>query len=70
MPVVAEIFTREYNAKPETIEMMTTRPPTRPMPLSLLMGDIEKSINLNKEEKSLRLARGEFGRVEPALTAK
>jgi thioredoxin reductase/bacterioferritin-associated ferredoxin len=44
MPVVAAILTREYGAKPETIEMMTTRPPARPIPLSLLMGDMEKSI--------------------------
>jgi len=39
MPVVAAILTREFGAKPETIKMMTTRPPARPVPLSLLMGD-------------------------------
>jgi NADPH-dependent 2,4-dienoyl-CoA reductase/sulfur reductase-like enzyme len=39
MPAVAAILTREYGAKPETIEMMTARPPSRPIPLSLLMGD-------------------------------
>jgi thioredoxin reductase/bacterioferritin-associated ferredoxin len=43
MPVVAAILTREYGAKPETIEMMTARPPSRPIPLSLLMGDVERS---------------------------
>jgi hypothetical protein len=40
MPVVAAILTREYNAMPETIEMMTARPPFRPVPLSLLMGGV------------------------------
>jgi thioredoxin reductase/bacterioferritin-associated ferredoxin len=44
MPVVAAILTREYGAQPETIEMMTTRPPARPIPLSLLMGDVEGNI--------------------------
>ena len=39
MPVVAAILAREYGAKPEAIEMMTTRPPARPVPLSLLMGE-------------------------------
>jgi NADPH-dependent 2,4-dienoyl-CoA reductase/sulfur reductase-like enzyme len=38
-PVVAAILTREYGAKPETVEMMTARPPSRPIPLSLLMGE-------------------------------
>jgi NADPH-dependent 2,4-dienoyl-CoA reductase/sulfur reductase-like enzyme len=40
MPVVAAILTREYDAKPENIEMMTARPPFRPIPLSLLMGGV------------------------------
>jgi bacterioferritin-associated ferredoxin len=42
MPVVATILTREYGAKPETVEMMTARPPARPIPLSLLMGEFKK----------------------------
>jgi hypothetical protein len=44
MPVVATILTREYGAKPETVEMMTARPPARPIPMSLLMGDMEGNI--------------------------
>jgi thioredoxin reductase/bacterioferritin-associated ferredoxin len=43
-PVIAAMLVREYGAKPETIEMMTARPPARPIPLSLLMGDIEKIV--------------------------
>jgi len=40
MPVVAAILAREFGAKPEAIKMMTARPPARPVPLSLLMGEL------------------------------
>ena len=40
-PVVAAILAREFGVRPETIKMMTTRPPARPIPLSLLMVDVE-----------------------------
>ena len=36
-PTIAAILAREFGVKPETIKMMTTRPPARPIPLSLLM---------------------------------
>jgi NADPH-dependent 2,4-dienoyl-CoA reductase/sulfur reductase-like enzyme len=40
-PVLAAILVREFGAKPEEIKMMTTRPPARPIPLSLLTVDME-----------------------------
>lgn len=43
-PVVAAMLAREFGAKPEDIELMTTRPPARPIPLSLLMGDVKGNI--------------------------
>jgi thioredoxin reductase/bacterioferritin-associated ferredoxin len=56
MPVVAAILMREFGAKPEAIRMMTTRPPARPVPLSLLMGEFNKKMNIEhriiKEEET------------------
>jgi thioredoxin reductase/bacterioferritin-associated ferredoxin len=43
-PVIAAILVREFGNQPESIRMMTTRPPARPIPLSLLMGDIKAGI--------------------------
>jgi thioredoxin reductase/bacterioferritin-associated ferredoxin len=37
-PVITAMLVREYGIQPEAIRMMTTRPPARPVPLSLLMG--------------------------------
>jgi NAD(P)H-nitrite reductase large subunit len=36
-PTIAAILVREFGVKPETIKMMTTRPPARPIPLALLL---------------------------------
>jgi NADPH-dependent 2,4-dienoyl-CoA reductase/sulfur reductase-like enzyme len=36
-PTIAAILAREFGVKPETIKMMTTRPPARPIPLALLL---------------------------------
>ena len=36
-PVIAAMLVREFGIQPEAIPMMTTRPPARPVPLSLLM---------------------------------
>ena len=36
-PVIAAMLAREFGVNPGTIKMMTTRPPARPIPLSLLM---------------------------------
>jgi NADPH-dependent 2,4-dienoyl-CoA reductase/sulfur reductase-like enzyme len=36
-PAIAAMLTREFGADPEKIKMVTTRPPARPIPLSLLM---------------------------------
>jgi hypothetical protein len=35
------MLAREYGVKPDAIQMMTTRPPARPIPLNLLMPDKE-----------------------------
>jgi NAD(P)H-nitrite reductase large subunit len=40
-PAVAAMLAREFGADPAQIEMVTTRPPARPIPLSLLMGDAQ-----------------------------
>ena len=40
-PVIAAILTREFGVEPDAIQMMTTRPPARPIPLNLLMLDKE-----------------------------
>jgi thioredoxin reductase/bacterioferritin-associated ferredoxin len=36
-PTIAAMLAREFGVEPETITMMTTRPPARPIPLSLLL---------------------------------
>jgi bacterioferritin-associated ferredoxin len=41
MPTIAAMLAREFDARPEDIPMMTTRPPARPIPLSLLMVETE-----------------------------
>jgi thioredoxin reductase/bacterioferritin-associated ferredoxin len=41
LPTIAAMLAREFGARPEDIPMMTTRPPARPIPLSLLMVDME-----------------------------
>jgi bacterioferritin-associated ferredoxin len=41
LPTIAAMLAREFDAQPEEIPMMTTRPPARPVPLSLLMVDME-----------------------------
>jgi NADPH-dependent 2,4-dienoyl-CoA reductase/sulfur reductase-like enzyme len=38
-PSIAAMLTREFGADPAEIKMVTTRPPARPIPLSLLMVD-------------------------------
>jgi bacterioferritin-associated ferredoxin len=40
-PAIAAILAREFDADPTEIKMATTRPPARPIPLSLLMVDLE-----------------------------
>ena len=41
LPTIAAMLAREFDARPEEIPMMTTRPPARPIPLNLLMVDME-----------------------------
>jgi bacterioferritin-associated ferredoxin len=43
LPTIAVMLAREFDARPEEIPMMTTRPPARPIPLHLLMVDMEIS---------------------------
>jgi NADPH-dependent 2,4-dienoyl-CoA reductase/sulfur reductase-like enzyme len=40
-PAIAAILAREFDADPASIQMQTTRPPARPIPLNLLMGELE-----------------------------
>jgi thioredoxin reductase/bacterioferritin-associated ferredoxin len=40
-PAIAAILAREFDADPAKIKMVTTRPPARPIPLNLLMVDVE-----------------------------
>jgi NADPH-dependent 2,4-dienoyl-CoA reductase/sulfur reductase-like enzyme len=40
-PAIAAILAREFDADPAGIEMQTTRPPARPIPLNLLMVDLD-----------------------------
>jgi thioredoxin reductase/bacterioferritin-associated ferredoxin len=40
-PVITAMLVREYGVEPDAIQMMTTRPPARPIPLNLLMPDKE-----------------------------
>ena len=41
-PTIAAILAREFETDPSKIEMVTTRPPARPIPLNLLMVDLEE----------------------------
>ena len=41
-PTISAMLDREYGADQAAINMLTTRPPARPIPLSLLMMDLEK----------------------------
>jgi len=41
LPTIVAMLAREFDARPEDIPMMTTRPPARPIPLSLLMVDVK-----------------------------
>ena len=41
-PAIAAILAREFETAPSKIEMVTTRPPARPIPLNLLMVDLDK----------------------------
>ncbi len=41
LPTVVAMLTRECDVHPEEIPMMTIRPPARPIPLSLLMANVE-----------------------------
>jgi NADPH-dependent 2,4-dienoyl-CoA reductase/sulfur reductase-like enzyme len=43
-PAIAAILVREFEADPAGIKMVTTRPPARPIPLNLLMVDLEENI--------------------------
>jgi hydrogen cyanide synthase HcnB len=40
-PTIAALLVREFDADPAAIRMVTTRPPARPIPLNLLMVDLE-----------------------------
>jgi NADPH-dependent 2,4-dienoyl-CoA reductase/sulfur reductase-like enzyme len=42
-PAISAILAREFDADPAGIEMMTTRPPARPIPLNLLAVDVDES---------------------------
>ena len=44
LPTIAAMLAREFGARPEDIPMMTTRPPARPIPLSLLMVEPETGV--------------------------
>ena len=39
LPTIVAMLAREFDANPEQIPLMTTRPPARPIPLNLLMVD-------------------------------
>jgi len=41
LPTIAVMLAREFGVHPQEIPMMTTRPPARPIPLNLLMVDME-----------------------------
>ena len=42
LPTIAMILFREFGMKPEEINVLTTRPPAKPIPMNLLMVDLEK----------------------------
>jgi len=48
-PTIAAMLVREFGAKPEEIAMMTTRPPARPIPLNLLMVDLDGSLQTSNK---------------------
>jgi NAD(P)H-nitrite reductase large subunit len=41
LPAIVAMLDREFGADPAQIMMMTARPPARPVPLNLLMFDLE-----------------------------
>jgi NAD(P)H-nitrite reductase large subunit len=41
-PAIAAMLAREFGADPAAVKMVTTRPPARPIPLNLLMADLEE----------------------------
>ena len=41
LPTITAMLAREFGASQEEIRMMTTRPPARPIPLSLLTVDMD-----------------------------
>jgi NADPH-dependent 2,4-dienoyl-CoA reductase/sulfur reductase-like enzyme len=43
-PSIAAMLAREFDADPAGIKMVTTRPPARPIPLNLLMVDMENDL--------------------------
>jgi NADPH-dependent 2,4-dienoyl-CoA reductase/sulfur reductase-like enzyme len=43
LPAITAILAREFDANPAEVKVMTTRPPARPIPLNLLMVDLEKN---------------------------
>jgi NADPH-dependent 2,4-dienoyl-CoA reductase/sulfur reductase-like enzyme len=42
-PAIAAILAREFDADPAELKMVTTRPPARPIPLNLLMVELEEN---------------------------
>ena len=42
-PAISVILTREFDADPASIKMMTTRPPARPIPLNLMIVDLDEN---------------------------
>ena len=40
-PAIVAMLAREFDADPAELKMQTIRPPARPIPLSLLMADLE-----------------------------
>ncbi len=42
-PAISAMLAREFDVDPAGIKMMTTRPPARPIPLNLLMVELEES---------------------------
>ena len=45
-PAITAILAREFDVDPAEQKMMTTRPPVRPIPLNLLMVDLEEGMEL------------------------
>jgi bacterioferritin-associated ferredoxin len=45
-PAIAAILAREFDADPAELKMVTTRPPARPIPLNLLMVDMEEGMEV------------------------